>query len=88
MKLEAILPEIRKGRKFRNTSPLFIRKDDNFKGQEQVFNGTFSFLLNDYWELEPVKVEITREQLEKAWFNAYGTHNKAVLNVICKELGL
>lgn len=43
------------------------------------------------WEVEPAKVEVTREQLEEAWekvFKLYPPSRAFSIDDLCKELGL
>lgn len=66
MKLEEILPELRKGRRAKTGGP--------WKGLNDVFRiSSIEILMCDKWELEPLseqKITITRKQLADAWDKA------------------
>ena len=87
MKFEEILPEIRNGR-------TFIRSGRySFNSSERV---DFSLLqlLDDEWGLEPLKKELSREDLAKAWGASVAEsrmdsrHVAMIYEAFCKRLGL
>jgi hypothetical protein len=61
MKFEEILPEIRKGKKFRYAGGAF------FDLQSFGRNYPADMLIGEQWELEPITKEISLKDLEEAW---------------------
>lgn len=82
MKLEEILPEIRKGRRFKLPGRVIW-----LSGFETVtFYGD---LMSEHFELEPIKKEISREDLERVWNKAGGHWEiEDILKSMLAELGL
>lgn len=92
MKLEEILGEIRKGRRFR----MKRWEDQSYIeiGAYNAFTFTVKDLLADDFELEPIKREISRDDLAKAWYKASGqigateSQFNRLFKLLCQELSL
>ncbi len=95
MKLEEILPEIRRGRRFsyvQEYSPI-CTKSRFFDATDLNLNIPLFWLSGDGWELEPIKKEISRDDLAEAWdraliYNRGFVNSTPTLSTLCKELGL
>lgn len=77
MLLEEILPEIRKGRRVKN------------KLHEDYFI-PMPMMLDESWELEPLKKEISRDDLAKAWIvsHSHSDVKEVIFSTLCRILGL
>lgn len=78
---------------------VFFRRGDpdefypsSFDASEGSYSFTYAELLADDWEIEEKKVEVTREQLAKAWNNHCAgcliANSSKSFDNFCKELGL
>lgn len=85
-KIEEIIGEIRKGRRFRRPGYPW-----GYIGDSQGVMRCSSLAVDD-WELESVKKEITREDLAKAWdslkFGVLSSDRSTLFDDLCKDLGL
>ncbi len=92
MKLEEILPEIRKGRRFKRKHFTHWEAEGVPSCDEEI---SLWSILSEDWELEPIKKLISREDLEMAWDKTVFPTNYALdskksmyFENFCKELGL
>lgn len=80
MKLEEILPEIRKGRRFRpNSSWRWCESDE-------MYSFSLEYVLNDTWDLEPIKQKLSKEDIGRAW-DKHACVGKYSFELFCAELG-